>query len=795
MRRRILISIFLLGLAFGMGAVLPVQVPAAPPGAQQSPGQSAATSPEVIKTESQMVLVDVIATDKKDHHLTDLAAKDFRVYEDDKEQPIASFSRVTEAADSTSANNRRYLVLFFDNSTMNASDQILARKAAAEFVAQSASKDREMAVIDFTGVTRVAQNFTSDSSALRSAVEGVKFGMLQPNEAGQSTDIASMGGPFPVQIRSDFAARSVLIALRNMCRSLRSIPGRKTMILFTGGFPLNVEREEELSATIDSANKANVAIYPVDVRGLQGLPSPMMNNPGGLRQIPGGPPGAYLEDSPFPHEPALLASLEGGIQLPLRFAQRPGGGGGGTSGGGAGGGAGPRGGGGGAGGGAIGGGGGVPRGGGTGGTGGGPSGGGGTRGGAPGPVGGGARGGASNPNGFGQPNLRNMPGNQIIPPLMESASTNQQVLYALAGGTGGFVIVNTDDFKAGLDKIAQDMDDYYILGYVPPNPLHDGSYHRIKVKVERHGVEIRARNGYFDVKSADLLAGKPEGKVLEEQAARSAPGDFPVSLTAPFFYTSPGVARVNLAIEMPSSSIAFDKQKGKFHSEIDVLGIAYRPDGSVAARFSDTVKNDVEKKEMKELLKTPFTYQNSFDIAPGKYDLKIVMSAGEDKFGKFETPLSIDSFTGTQFGISDVALSREMRSTSQLTASLDTALLEERTPLIVKGLEIIPTPDHRFTKQEKITLYCEVYEPDRIVNDLPRVGIIEDLFNRQTKQRVWTSNTILVNDFALEGNPVIPVALFVPVDSLQAGEYRLEVHALDSNGHKSPTRSTDLVLN
>lgn len=385
--------------------------------------------------------------------------------------------------------------------------------------------------------------------------------------------------------------------------------------------------------------------------------------------------------------------------------------------------------------------------------------------------------------------------NQIIPPMMENVSNNQQVLYALADGTGGFVIVNTNNFKEGLDKIAQDTDDYYILGYVPPHPEHDGSYHKIKVKVERHGVEIRARNGYFDVKSPDLLAGKPEGKVLEEHAASSSPSDFPVSVAAPYFYTSPGVARVNLALQMPFSSIAFEKEKGKYHGEINVLGIAYRPDGSVAARFSDTVKNDLEKKEMKELLNSPFSYQNAFDIAPGKYDLKVVLSAGGEKFGKFETPLSIGDFTGKQFGMSDVALSRQIRPTSQMLASLDAELLEERTPLMFKGMEIIPTAGHSFSKGEKIALYCEIYEPQPIANGMPRVGIIVDVFDRKTNQRAFTTNTILVNDDVIEGSPVIPVALWLPDNSLQPGEYRMEVHALDSLGQKSPIRTANFDLN
>jgi hypothetical protein len=52
----------------------------------------------------------------------------------------------------------------------------------------------------------------------------------------------------------------------------------------------------------------------------------------------------------------------------------------------------------------------------------------------------------------------------LIPPFPASASTNQQVLYALADGTGGFVIVNTNDLLGGLEKIGKEQDQFYSAG-------------------------------------------------------------------------------------------------------------------------------------------------------------------------------------------------------------------------------------------------------------------------------------------------------------------------------------------
>lgn len=796
MRCRKWLSILFLSILTCALATLPALAPAlsaeAPGGAggvvpAQKPAETPPTAPETIKAEAKLVLLDIIAADKKGNYIRDLEAQDFHVFDDDKEQPITSFFQYLRANPPAGPIQPRYIVLFFDNSTMPPADQIRVRQAASEFVGKTASPDRLFAVVDFTGALRITQNFTAKVDLLNRAMAGTKFASVQPNERGQMTEIASLSSTSPVQIRSDFAARSVLLAIRSLSRTLRTVGGRKTLILFSGGFPLNPERETELTATIDAANKANVAIYSVDVRGLLGL-SPS-SNPDFTEPGPGFPPGADLRESPFPHESALYAALLA-PPVPLQEGPKGGGEGGGRGEGG----------------------------GGPGGAAGGPGG--------PGPAGapGGGPGGPAgaagpstgrgenplpgnrdrgfdpfgNPRGnnpFGnQPGFRNNPNRSIIPPILENVTTNQQVLHALAVGTGGFTIFNTNDFAAGLVKISKDLDEYYVLGYAPPGLIHDGSYHRIRVKVDRKGVALRARTGYYDTKSPDLLAGRPEGKILEERAASAEPGNVPVSLTAPHFYTSANVARVNVTLDIPGSALTFEKSKGKFHSEINVLGIAYRDDGSVGARFSDTVKLDLEKKELKAYSNGSYPYQNSFNIAPGKYNLKVVLSTGGEKFGKYETPVLIEPFDGKKFQLSGLALSDKLVPASQLTSRLDELLLEERTPLLVGGVQVVPSGSNRFTRDEKVGLYVEIYEPLPIKKEGILVGILYDIVDQKTKQQVYSSNTIPVNQFAQDGNPVIPVGVWLPLKDLREGQYRLDVRARDSAGNVTPLRTAEFAL-
>src|SRR4051812_48519441 len=302
------------------------------PATQQQPaaGPLAASQATVFKAQTQLGLVDSIVTDKKGNYIRDLKQKDFRVWEDNKEQEVKSFSYESGNA---SPNNpmKRYLVLFFDNSTMEFAEQAAARQAAAKFIDDNAGPNRQMAIADFGGTLRITQNFTADAERLKKVVAGTKFATVSPNG-----EVASLGAPPLMSAEADFGARSMLWAVRDLAKSLATVPGRKSLVLLTAGFPLTPERQSELSAVIDTCNKANVAVYPIDVRGLMVL---------GIKPASG----AQLVNPVVPQPARLInATFSAGSMPHLIFVQHGGaGGGGGRPGGGGGGGGGGRGGGGG----------------------------------------------------------------------------------------------------------------------------------------------------------------------------------------------------------------------------------------------------------------------------------------------------------------------------------------------------------------------------------------------------------------------------------------------------------------
>lgn len=712
----------------------------------QEPAPGART---VIKTTTREVLVDTIVTDKRNQYVKDLTSKDFRVWEDDKEQKIKSFTYAADPA-SPAARQKHYLVLFFDNSSMDLGDQGRARIAAAQFIDANAGANQYIAIANFGGELQIAQNFTQDSARLKALVTGMKFSAVSPNDL----PVSSIAAPVNLSAGAEFGVRTVLLALRSLAKSLQPIPGRKSLVFLSSGFQVSPEVELDATAAIDACNKANVAIYPIDVRGLTtGMAQvrPKLFAPatfGGTR-----------------HATSLYKATEAdlrwtGSHMPanggahLVYVQRAGG----QTGGGA------------------------PR------TGGGtpttPRAGGGNPAPRPAPSANISR------TPTGTPRIAQPP---IIPPLLQSVAANQQILQQLANGTGGFVIINSNDLLAGMQKVGDEQTQYYILGYEPEN-VEDGRCHTIKVKVDRNNTMVRARSGYCNVRPVDVLAGKPIEQELESRANGTQAG-VSASMMSSFFYTSADTARVDLAIDMPADAIKFEKEKGKYKASVNVLGMAYKPDGTVGARFSDTADLEFpEKKELEEFQKVPYHYENQFDIASGAYTLKVAFVSGGESFGKLEAPLVIDTYDSKHFTMSGLVLSRQMIKVTDINADAESELIEDRKPFIYDGVEIVPAGTHRFKKSDSIGAYLELYDPLLLQDNPPKLSLRIMVLDLKTSKPAINAAMTDTAKAIKPGSPVVPLALRIPIEKLAAGSYRLELQAADTAGNQTKIRTADFEL-
>jgi hypothetical protein len=222
--------------------------------------------------------------------------------------------------------------------------------------------------------------------------------------------------------------------------------------------------------------------------------------------------------------------------------------------------------------------------------------------------------------------------------------------------------------------------------------------------------------------------------------------------------------------------------------------MAYREDGSVGARFNDTVNLDLEKDEWKEFTKQPYRYENQFDVVPGAYKLTVVLSSGGENFGKFDAPLKIDSYDGKKLTLGGVVLSTSLQKLNEIPTGVDSVLLEDRTPLIVKGNAVTPAAKYEFKKSDSLILYSEVYEPLLKLEKPPKLAAGYRIFETATNKQVFDTNAIYLDDFIQKGNAVVPIGLKVVLKDLPAGNYRLVLLAADGAGNQAGQKVAEFRL-
>ena len=298
-------------------AVVPSSIPS-PKVANEDVGISPANGNETatsLRITTRMVLLDVIATTKDGSPVPDLHPADIQVLEDGQPQTVRFFSR---ASNVTAGNRKRtasqlppgvytnrpdesqnaepVVLLLLDGINTPATDQLYARQQLLEYV-RRLKADQRVAILALGSRLFLLQDFTADPQVLRSALESYSASdspLLTRSLPTQITPQMAevMGFPWAVPLQSltranqenlvnttDERIRATLAALDSIARSMVGYSGRKTLVWVSSGFPVSLRLggrnsslsrsyAAELSATATRLSQAQIAVYPVDARGL-----------------------------------------------------------------------------------------------------------------------------------------------------------------------------------------------------------------------------------------------------------------------------------------------------------------------------------------------------------------------------------------------------------------------------------------------------------------------------------------------------------------------------------------------
>jgi VWFA-related protein len=302
---------------------------------QPSPQQPVAE--DVVRISTSLVQTDVVVVDKNDHVIPDLTLADFKLFENGKRQDLKFIEFVSadaspriegsiniegnriepDAARNLSARDlRRVFAFVVDDLTIPFADLIGVRNLLSDFVNNQMSGGDLVAIIRVVGGRGLLQQFTSDKQLLRRAISEINP-VLTPYSAFNNLPAVEGNNPQPQQAASgdggiampeiagmpdiDASDEGITRGMRSLItlqttgdvvNSMKTLPGRKSLVLISGGLPLYEANQNQitiagiptpvadastyisnvsylLNQLTDRASRAGVVINTLDIRGLK----------------------------------------------------------------------------------------------------------------------------------------------------------------------------------------------------------------------------------------------------------------------------------------------------------------------------------------------------------------------------------------------------------------------------------------------------------------------------------------------------------------------------------------------
>ena len=359
---------------------------------------------------------------------------------------------------------------------------------------------------------------------------------------------------------------------------------------------------------------------------------------------------------------------------------------------------------------------------------------------------------------------------------------SQETMTTLSADTGGKAFLDNNDFAPAFAQIQKDSSAYYVIGFHPSNPARDGKFRKLTVRVNRPGVKLEYRPGYYAPADFKHSGKEDRERELEDELASDLPAtDVALYLDAYYFRLDENRFYVPVSLIVPGSQIPFVKGGDKDKATLDVIGEvideAKRPIGHVR----ETVKLSVD--ENQQVRQKNIQYSTNFSLPPGKYHLKFVVRENESgHMGSFETDITLPDMKKTPLKLSSILLASQRVPT------------KSTNPLVHDGEQYVPNISHVFRQGQHLYLLYEVYGPAKVkpVADATTgattkvakgsINLMSSLELIQGSTKVFETPVVQATALNVAGRDAVAVQLDVPLDKLKPGSYIGQLNVVDDAG-------------
>jgi VWFA-related protein len=372
--------------------------------------------------------------------------------------------------------------------------------------------------------------------------------------------------------------------------------------------------------------------------------------------------------------------------------------------------------------------------------------------------------------------------------LMDEMRLEHDSLRVVADETGGFAVLNQNDFRTAFSRILQDNSSYYVLGYYPANDKMDGRFRNVQVKVLKPGLKVRARRGYVAPLPAKKktettdLGSKGEKATPALREALNSP--IPISgltisaFAAPFKGAGANVA-IAMAIEVDGSAMKFTPTpQGTFANDIEIALYAADLNGKIKDGVRDVIGLALKPQTYEIVRRSAVRVVRRIQVPPGKYQLRIgARESGGGKVGSVIYDLDAPDFSKGNLTMSGIALSSASGG-AMPTVSPD--------PSVNEFKDVLPAPpsaSREFPRQDTLAVFAEVY--DNVAKTPHRVEITAAVLADDGKV-VHTTSDMRKSEELQGATGGYGYTTKIPLAGLAPGRYVLRLSATSLLGKPEP---------
>ena len=273
----------------------------------------------------------------------------------------------------------------------------------------------------------------------------------------------------------------------------------------------------------------------------------------------------------------------------------------------------------------------------------------------------------------------------------------KQTLRSLSEETGGFAVINSNEFGIAFDRIVLENSSYYLLGYQAPREAPDGELHQIEVRVNCPGVVVRSRRSYIATAQAEPRPTVSDSIPAELADVLGHPlpqSGLPLAVSTTAFRGPDDVASVMVAVQ--SAGWGGPVESGaETLDAIDLSILAVEKDGDVADSRQVQLSADHRQRGLHVV--------RQLQLKSGDYQVRVgARDRATGLQGSVLHDLTVPTFSAEPIAMSDLVIASG-RTTNSPTVD----------ETIVEALSVLPTTIRTFARGDELNVSARVYDNRR----------------------------------------------------------------------------------